>query len=266
MSGIYVINFDFFLNSFVHRVYEHREFLLQSIENKNKQDAQQNEIERSHLDRIKHEHQTQSLTISELGLQVQKFRGEEMCLKQENELIKDKLSRCMDYDFVIQENKMLKYKLEVSKEMIGEKSISKSLRKNATPRGQGNGLQSQHSQASGSYIPQRKRSVTFASECGGLNDINQVPKLPIINDEASEMGADPIETDNVFTDNEANGPLSLRDEGDRLLEEVLDVREMEENLVNHQVVNNELKDLYEMQIYEQRKLHETIKLDFNKQV
>lgn len=59
-----------------------------------------------------------------------------MCLKQENELIKEKLSRCMDYDFVIQENKMLKYKLEISKEMIGEKSISKSLKKNITPRGQ----------------------------------------------------------------------------------------------------------------------------------
>lgn len=107
---------------------------------------------------------------------------------------------------------------------------------------------------SGSYVPQRKRSVTFASEHGGLNDINQVTKLPIINDEASEMGAD------VFTDNDLNGPISLRDEGDRLLEEVLDVKEMEENLENHHVINNELKDLYEMQIYEQRKLHETIKL------
>jgi hypothetical protein len=107
------------------RVYGHREFLLQSVENKNKQDAQYNEIERANLDRIKHEHQTSQLKISELDLQIQKLTGEAMCLKQENELIKEKLNRCMDYDFIKQENKMLKYKLEISKEIIGEKSISR---------------------------------------------------------------------------------------------------------------------------------------------
>ena len=107
------------------RAYGHREFLLQSVENKNKQDAQHNQIERTHLERIKHDHNTQQMRISELELNVQKLCGEAMCLKQENELIKDKLNRCMDYDFLKQENKMLKYKLDISKEIIGEKSFSK---------------------------------------------------------------------------------------------------------------------------------------------
>ena len=79
-----------------------------------------------------------------------------------------------------------------------------------------------------------------------------MPKLAIINDESSEMGAD---NDMVFDE----GPVSYRDEGDRLLSEAMDVKLMEENLENHHVVNTELKDLYEMQVFEQRKLHETIK-------
>jgi hypothetical protein len=77
------------------------------------------------LERIKREHQSQSLRISELELEIQKLSGECLVLKQENELIKEKLGRCMDYDFIKQENKMLRVKLEVSKEMIGEKSYSR---------------------------------------------------------------------------------------------------------------------------------------------
>jgi hypothetical protein len=114
------------------RVYGHREFLLQSLESKNKQDAQYNEIERANLDRIKHEHNTSQLRISDLELQIQKLSGENLCLKTENELIKDKLNRCLDYDFLKQENKMLKYKLDISKEIIGEKSFS--IRKSTTPK------------------------------------------------------------------------------------------------------------------------------------
>lgn len=235
------------------RAYGHREFLLQSVENKNKQDAQHNDIERTQLERIKHEHQASSITISELQLQVQKLTGEVMCLTQENELVKDKLGRCMDYEFIKQENKMLKYKLEVSKELIGEKSVAKSARRstNITPREPVS--QVGNNSVGNSYVPVRKRSVTFASE---IENGNQgLPKLAIINDEGSEMGADP-----VFTENEASvGVVSYRDEGDKMLSEALEIKEMEENLESHQVLNSELKDLYEMQVFEQRKLHETIK-------
>lgn len=228
------------------------------MENKNKQDAQHNEIERGQLERIKHEHQTQSLRISELELEIQKLTGESMVLKQENELIKEKLSRCMDYDFIKQENKMLRVKLEVSKEMIGEKSVSRmsgrrSQASNNANRGDAPSLAG-NSQAS--YVPQRKRSVTFASEIGGVNDVN---RLPIINDEASEAGVD---NDNVFTDNgmdQVTEPQSYLEEGERLLSEAMEAREMEENLESHKVINSELRDLYEMQIFEQRKLHDTIK-------
>ncbi len=141
------------------------------MENQNKQAAQQNELERSQLDRIKREHQTSALSISELQLQVQKLEGESLCLKQENALMRDRLERCMDYDFVKQENKMLLYKLEVSKEMIGEKVATA---RTTARRGQ--------SKQTDLYVPQRRRSVTFASEAGG------VPKLLI--EDASEIGVD----------------------------------------------------------------------------
>lgn len=185
-----------------------------------------------------------------------------MVLRQENELIKEKLSRCMDYDFIKQENKMLRVKLEVSKEMIGEKSVSRM----SGRRSQATNYQANrdavsfagNSQAS-NYVPQRKRSVTFASETGGVNDVN---RLPIINDEASEAGVD--NDDNVFTDNDnvltqVTEPQSYLEEGERLLSEAMEAREMEENLESHKVVNSELRDLYEMQIFEQRKLHDTIR-------
>jgi hypothetical protein len=87
-----------------------------------------------------------------------------------------------------------------------------------------------NSQAPQAYVPQRKRSVTFASEIGGVND---VARLPIINDEASEAGAD---NDNVFTEiDQVTAPMSYREEGERLLSEAMEAREMEENLESHKV-------------------------------
>ena len=79
-------------------------------------------------------------------------------------------------------------------------------------------------------MPQRKRSVTFASEIGGVNDVT---RLPIINDEASEAGAD---NDNVFAEiDQVTAPMSYREEGERLLSEAMEAREMEENLESHKV-------------------------------
>ncbi len=214
------------------RAYGHREFLLQSVESQNKQAAQQIELERSQLERIKREHQSQALANSELQLQVQKLSGEALCLRQENELMRDKLERCMDYDFVKQENKMLLYKLEVSKGLIGERA--------ATARSTARSRPSKQPEA---YVPQRKRSVTFASEAG------EVPRLAL--DDKSEMGAD---NDLVFMD---QSELSRRDEGERLLQAEVEERAGEEAaLLAH--ADGELRQLCEMQVFEQRRLQQTV--------
>ena len=106
-------------------------------------------------------------------------------------------------------------------------------------------------------MPQRKRSVTFASE----HVPSEGNQLPVINDEIdetmTEMGVDQIVNETIFND-ETSRPLSYREEGDRLLSNAIEHYEVQENLESHQLVNKELKDLYEMQVYEQRKLHETI--------
>ena len=112
------------------RAFAQREFILESVEAKNKQDAAHNSIERAQLDRVRHEYQVQQTRLSEISLEMERARGEALCLRQENELVKEKLSHCMDYDFVVQENKMLKYKLEISKELIGEKSLSRRTPRN----------------------------------------------------------------------------------------------------------------------------------------
>jgi len=202
------------------------------VESQNKQAAQQIELERSQLERIKREHQSQALVNSELQLQVQKLSGEALCLRQENELMRDKLERCMDYDFVKQENKMLLYKLEVSKGLIGERA--------ATARSTARSRPSKQPEA---YVPQRKRSVTFASEAG------EVPRLAL--DDKSEMGAD---NDLVFMD---QSELSRRDEGERLLQAEVEERAGEEAaLLAH--ADGELRQLCEMQVFEQRRLQQTV--------
>lgn len=238
------------------RSFAQREFILQSIETKNKQDSSHIEIERAHLDRLKHEFQVQQFKINEIDLELQKATGESICMKQENELLKEKLSHCMDYDFILQENRMLKYKLELSKELIGEKNMSRrSARSSNYPP---------------NYIPQRKRSVTFASEVQPGDNNQQIPMLNLRNsvDEnsimlATEMGADQLPKDENEIEDKSR--LSYREEGDRVLEDALERSEIRDTLEHHNVVNDELRDLYEMQIYEQRKLYETIN-DVKKQV
>lgn len=215
------------------RSYAQREFILQSIESKNKQEASQNEIEKSHLDRIRHEYQTQQIKINEMDLDLQKTLGELMCLRQENELLKERLSHCMDYDFLVQENRMLKQKLEISKELIGEKHFSSRRAKSIL---------------SCRDVPQRKRSVTFEDQ--GTN----VPKLNLKNEDVSIMDTE-VAADDFFDDKSRQ---SCRDEGEKILDDAVDRLDLKNKLEDHAVINEELRDLYEMQLYEQRKLYEVI--------
>ena len=181
--------------------------------------------------------------LNEIGLELERARGEAVCFRQENELMKEKLSHCMDYDFIVQENKMLKYKLEISKELIGEKSMTRR-----TPRYTDLGENSNNPGAG--YVPRRKRSVTFASEGGQeANGDNQIPLLDLNNDLATERSADP------FPNDETSRKLTYREEGDKILSEIVDQMEQP---INSGAINSEIRDLYEMQIYEQRKLQETI--------
>lgn len=235
------------------RAFAQREFVLKSVETKNKQDTTHNEIERAHLDRIKREYQNQQIKSNEMELELQKCFGQLECYRQENELMKHKLTHCMDYDFIKQENNMLKYKLDVSKELIGKKTIN-SNRKSISER---------------QYIPQRKRSVTFA-ENGPFNNNNNnsIPPLQLNNDNsmmlATDQGADQLPRDTIrsnipdLTEYDEVALETFRDAGDRVLSDEIEKSEIKDNLEQHNLINSELRDLYEMQVYEQRKLQETV--------
>ncbi len=233
------------------RAFAQKEFALQSVDTKNKQDSAHNEIERAHLERVKREYQNQQIKSTEIEIELQKCLGQLECLRQENELIKQKLTHCMDYDFIKQENNMLKYKLDVSKEIIGKKSMASSRRSISEKP---------------SYVPQRKRSVTFADNNNPMLDSGIVPPLLLSQNgeysmmQATEMGADQLSQDPFKKDliNENEALETLRDVGDRVLSDEIERSEIKESLEHHSLVNNELKDLYEMQVYEQRKLQETI--------
>ena len=107
------------------RNFSQRQFVLDSIEARNRQEATQNEVERANIDRLRHEFQAQQVRLAELELEAQKAKGEAICLKQENALHLEKLSHCIDYEFIVNENKLLRHKLDLSKEIIGEKSLSR---------------------------------------------------------------------------------------------------------------------------------------------
>lgn len=97
------------------RSYSQREFVLESTEAKLKQDASHLAIERSHLDQLKHEYQNQLVRLSQIDLELQKTRGECECLRQENVLLKENVQKTLDYDFIKQENRTLRQKLDISK-------------------------------------------------------------------------------------------------------------------------------------------------------
>lgn len=75
--------------------------------------------------------------------------------------------------------------------------------------------------------------------------------LDLNNDLATERSAEPFPLPN----DEMSQKLTYRDEGDKILSDA--VEKLEQPIVNG-VLSSELRDLYEMQIYEQRKLQETI--------
>lgn len=223
------------------------------------------------------------MRLSETEVQMQRVSGELLILRQENDLLKEKLSHCMDYDFVKQENNMLKYKLNISKELIGEKSVMASARTNrstarrnpasvaaSTQQQQQNqsqqGGDNQSNPYPGRYVPQRKRSVTFASEAGPVPNLQLNGNMEDVDENsvmmATEMGADedvlPQDNEAARNPEEDQNRTSYLDEGERILDEAIERSVMKDNLESYQVVNQELRDLYEMQIYEQRKLHETV--------
>lgn len=114
------------------------------------------------------------------------------------------------------------------KEIIGEKQL--------TARG-----------ISGGRLSERKRSVTFEQEGGGLNSQRRhiLPlNLAEENDEKTEAGIDPA--------------LTYQEEGERILDEAVERAQVTRRLEEQNMVNGELRDLYEMQLYEQRKLTDTI--------
>ena len=229
------------------RAYAQREFALQSVETKNKQDSVYNEIERAHLDRMKLEFNSQQMRLNEIDLELQKAVGEATCLRQENELLKEKLSHCMDYDFIVQENKMLKYKLEVSKELIGEKSLTKRSTSGLLANPENAEMFSSRG-AQDAYVPKRKRSVTFEQLTENTNE------------DGRSMDVPPLEFKENVNDEMlgSSRKLTLRDEGDKILNDAIERIEESHNFENQSFLNSELKNLYEMQIFEQRKLQETV--------
>lgn len=232
----------------VERSFSQREFILQSIEAKNTQEATQLQVEKSHLEKLKHEFQLQQMRLNELDLEVQKARGESACIQQENQLLKEHMDRTMDYDFLKKENQFLRQKLDISKELIGERQL--------TGRSRSNILTNRPPP-----IPStRRRSVTFQE-----NDLNpnpnqasgqhqQVPALDLDEMLPTEAGVD----DEVLR-------ATYREEGERILNEAVERSELKDQLEHHDLVNEELRDLYEMQIFEQRKLNDTVN-DVKKQV
>lgn len=92
--------------------------MLESTEARLRQEAAQMTAERAQIDALKHEYQTQLLRLSELDLELQKCRGEVACLKQENALHKENIQKTLDYDFIKQENRELRQKLELSKVLL----------------------------------------------------------------------------------------------------------------------------------------------------
>jgi hypothetical protein len=226
------------------RTYAQREFVLESVETKNKQDSVYNEIERAHLERMKQEFSNQQMRLNEIDLELQKAVGEATCLRQENELLKEKLSHCMDYEFIVQENKMLKYKLEVSKELIGEKSLTKRSASGLLANPENAEMFS--SRAPQDYVPKRKRSVTFAP--GDEQSAEGSPDVPLL-EFKENMNDDALGS---------SRKLTFRDEGDKVLNDAIERIEESHNFENQTFLSSELKNLYEMQIFEQRKLQETV--------
>lgn len=64
---------------------------------------------------------------------------------------------------------------------------------------------------------------------------------------------------------EAEMVATYREEGERIMDDAVERAVVNQRLEEQNIVNGELKDLYEMQLYEQRKLQQTVD-DVKKQV
>lgn len=224
------------------RSYAQREFLLQSIENKNKEETKRLEMEKTHLDKIKRELQANQIKVNELELELQKSRAESLSLLNENNLLKDKLSQCLNYDIIKEENNYLKAQLETIKIHLGDNYLKK------------HGQIKQISKTTGgnksAFKPvQRKRSVTFASSKeADLNDISS------INQNDSTILQESIVNGNYGSMNGKDDDNAAFEFGDRLLTIADNQLLIEQKLEEHNMNNNKLHDMYEMQIYEAKQM------------
>ena len=215
----------------VERSFAQREFLLQSIENKNKEDTKRIDIEKSQIDRVKKELQTLQIKSNELELELQKSRAQALSFLNENNLLKDKLSQCLNYDVIKEENNYLKAQLETIKIHLGENYMQKQNQiKNVSK-----------TSAKSAFKPvQRKRSVTFANE--NSNNNNNIDESSTIADSMLANGNNHGKDDEAF------------ELGDRLLTVADNQLFLEQKIEDQAISNNKLHDLYEMQIYESRQV------------
>ena len=215
----------------VERSFAQREFLLQSMENKNKEDAKRIEIEKNQLDRVKKELQTQQIRGNELELELQKSRAQALSFLNENNLLKDKLSQCLNYDVIKEENNYLKAQMETIKIHLGENYMQKQNQIKQLPK-------SLATSKSAFKPVHHKRSVTFANE----NSDNQNTSAVILPDSILATG---------LTSRDDDSALEL---GDRLLTVADNQLLLEQKIEDQNLNNNKLQDLYEMQIYESRQV------------
>ena len=214
----------------VERSFAQREFLLQSIENKNKEDTKRIDIDKSQIDRVKKELQSLQIRSSELELELQKSRAQALSFLNENNLLKDKLSQCLNYDVIKEENNYLKAQLETIKIHLGENYMQKQNQIKHVSK----------INTKSAFKPiQRKRSVTFANENSNNNNTDDTITLP---DSILATG---------LTTSKDDEALEL---GDRLLTVADNQLFLEQKIEDQNLNNNKLQDLYEMQIYESRQV------------
>lgn len=124
-------------------------------------------------------------------------------------------------------------------------------------------------------LSERKRSVTFENEGGGgILGVGVAQgaggtQRSSRREAGSNVGAgvpmlDLVE-ENDKTEMDEQTVATYREEGERVLDEAVEKALVNRRLEEQAMMNGELKDLYEMQLYEQRKLQNTVN-DVKKQV
>ena len=96
------------------REYSQRTFLMQTVEAANRAAALQLQVERGKLEGEREQQKAQLERMHDAETQLRRAHAESATLRQENEMVKERLQRMIDYDIVLQENKMLRSKLEAT--------------------------------------------------------------------------------------------------------------------------------------------------------